>query len=167
MSCEICDQNEYHQNDWHCSHGLIGPKIKEWFDIDSDDEEEDPIKCDKCNTNTYRSHQEYPDTWQYNYMAFCKDCLKEMNEYSDDEEVKPKKKLIIKKKKKLIIKKKKKLIIKPKKKEEILSWEDLIGYPTGIYNSYKEMIYSEYGEHSEQALDLDKSFRNAVELNKK
>ena len=52
------------------------------------------------------------------------------------------------------------------KKEEILSWEDLIGYPTGIYNSYKEMIYDEYGEHSEQAVDLDKSFRNAVELNK-
>ena len=116
MSCEICDRNQYHQNDLHCSNGLIGPKIKEWFDIDSDDEEEDPIKCDRCNANTYRSHQEYPDTWQYDYMAFCKDCLKEMNEYSDDEEVKPKKKkLIIKKKKKLIIKpKKKKLIIKPK-----------------------------------------------------
>jgi hypothetical protein len=56
---------------------------------------------------------------------------------------------------------------RPKKKEEeILSWEDLIGYPTGIYNSYKEMIYAEFGDHSEQAVDLDKSFRNAVELNK-
>jgi len=87
MSCEICDRNEYHQNDGHCSNGLIGPKIKEWFDIESDDEEEDPIKCDKCNTNTYRSHQEYPDTWQYNYMAFCKDCQKEMNEDSDDETI--------------------------------------------------------------------------------
>ena len=59
----------------------------------------------------------------------------------------------------------------------IRSWEDVIedvvkcsnqiGFPTGIYNSYKEMIYTEYGEHSEQALDLDKSFREAVELNKK
>ena len=35
---------------------------------------EDPIKCDRCNANTYRSHQEYPDTWQYNYMAYCKEC---------------------------------------------------------------------------------------------
>ena len=32
MSCEICDRNQYHQNDLHCSNGLIGPKIKEWFD---------------------------------------------------------------------------------------------------------------------------------------
>tara|TARA_B110001450_G_C17568945_1_gene459955 strand:- start:43 stop:528 length:486 start_codon:yes stop_codon:yes gene_type:complete len=47
---------------------------------------EDPIKCDKCNANTYRSHQENPDTWQYDYMAFCKDCQKKMNEDSDDEE---------------------------------------------------------------------------------
>jgi len=41
---------------------------------DEDKEEEDPIKCDRCNANTYRSHQEYPDTWQYNYMAYCKEC---------------------------------------------------------------------------------------------
>ena len=50
--------------------------------------EEYPIKCDRCNANTYRSHQEYPDTWQYDYMVFCKDCQKEMNEDSDDEEEK-------------------------------------------------------------------------------
>jgi len=30
--CEICDRNAYHQNDWHCSQGLIGPKIKEEFE---------------------------------------------------------------------------------------------------------------------------------------
>tara|TARA_B110001450_G_scaffold212869_1_gene205028 strand:- start:30 stop:542 length:513 start_codon:yes stop_codon:yes gene_type:complete len=47
--------------------------------------------------------------------------------------------------------------------EDRPTWEDLVGYSTGIYNSYKEMIYAEYGEHSEQALDLEKSFREAVE----
>ena len=30
--CGVCDRDAYHQNDWHCSQGLIGPKIKEWFD---------------------------------------------------------------------------------------------------------------------------------------
>ena len=59
------------------------------------------------------------------------------------------------------------LATKQKKKEEILSWEDQIGYPKGVYDSFAEMIYGEYGEDSEQAVDLDKSFRNAVELNKK
>ena len=34
--CEICDRNAYHQNDYHCSQGLIGPKIKEWFDEDQE-----------------------------------------------------------------------------------------------------------------------------------
>jgi len=48
-------------------------------EILDEEEEEDPIKCDKCNNNTYRSHQENPDTWQYNYWAYCKDCQKEMN----------------------------------------------------------------------------------------
>jgi hypothetical protein len=70
----------------------------------------------------------------------------------------------------IVEKPKKKLIIKPKKKKLIIkkcpTWEDQIGFPTGIYNSYKEMIYAEYGDHSEQAVDLEKSFREAVELNK-
>jgi len=62
-----------------------------------------------------------------------------------------------------------KIVEKPKKKKLIIkrpTWEDQIGFPTGVYNSYKEMISAEYGEHSEQALDLEKSFREAVELNK-
>ena len=63
------------------------------------------------------------------------------------------------KKKKLIIKKKLNIKKRP-------TWEEQIGFPTGIYNSYKEMVYAEYGEQSEQALDLEKSFREAVELNK-
>tara|TARA_R110000772_G_scaffold73953_4_gene161401 strand:+ start:3957 stop:4265 length:309 start_codon:yes stop_codon:yes gene_type:complete len=47
---------------------------------------EDPIKCDRCNANTYRSHQEYPDTWQYDYMAYCKDCQKEMTKQTKEQE---------------------------------------------------------------------------------
>ena len=43
--CEICDRNGYHQNDSICSQGLIGPKIKEWFDYDEEDDEE---KCRFC-----------------------------------------------------------------------------------------------------------------------
>ena len=49
-------------------------RIKEELKMWEKEEEEDPIKCDSCNANTYRSHQEYPDTWQYNYMAYCKEC---------------------------------------------------------------------------------------------
>jgi len=39
--CGVCDQDAYHQNDWHCSQGLIGPKIKEWFDV-----KEEENKCE-------------------------------------------------------------------------------------------------------------------------
>ena len=56
---------------------------------EEEEEEEDPIKCDTCNANTYRSHQEYPDTWQYNYMAYCKECQNGSiceEEEEDDEE---------------------------------------------------------------------------------
>ncbi len=41
------------------------------------------------------------------------------------------------------------------------SWEDLIGYPKGVYDSFAEMIYGEYGEDSEQANDLNRAFREA------
>tara|TARA_R110001632_G_C11110255_1_gene392297 strand:- start:15 stop:476 length:462 start_codon:yes stop_codon:yes gene_type:complete len=41
------------------------------------------------------------------------------------------------------------------------TWEDLIGYPKGVYGSFKEMIYEEYGEDSEQANDLNRTFREA------
>ena len=54
--CEICDRNAYHQNDWHCSQGLIGPKIKEWFDDEEEDEEEEEEvrrECFKCNKIYY------------------------------------------------------------------------------------------------------------------
>jgi len=38
--CGVCDQDAYHQNDWHCSQGLIGPKRKEWFDVKEEDPED-------------------------------------------------------------------------------------------------------------------------------
>ena len=41
------------------------------------------------------------------------------------------------------------------------TWEELIGYPKGVYGSFKEMIYEEYGEDSEQANDLNRTFREA------
>lgn len=50
--------------------------------------------------------------------------------------------------------------VEPEKKEEP-SWEDLIGYPKGVYDSFAEMIYGEYGEDSEQANDLNRAFREA------
>ena len=54
-----------------------------------------------------------------------------------------------------------------KEEEEILSWEDQIGFPTGIYNSFKEMINGEFGDDSDEVpYDYDKMFREAVELNK-
>ena len=61
--CEICDRNAYHQNDWHCSQGLIGPKIKEWFE-DEEEELEKPSnknQCDFCagGQNTTR----HPNTY--------------------------------------------------------------------------------------------------------
>jgi len=45
--------------------------------------------------------------------------------------------------------------------DEEPTWEDLIGYPKGIYDSFAEMIYGEYGEDSEQAHDLNRTFREA------
>jgi len=45
--------------------------------------------------------------------------------------------------------------------DEEPTWEDLIGYPKGIYDSFPEMIYGEYGEDSEQAYDLNRTFREA------
>ena len=73
------------QSVWKIYFGAALQDIREpnWRE---EEEEEDHIKCDRCNANTYRSHQKYPDTWQYDYMAFCKDCQKEMNEDSDDED---------------------------------------------------------------------------------
>ena len=66
------------QSVWKIYFGAVLQDIREpnW----REEEEEDHIKCDRCNANTYRSHQEYPDTWRYDYMAYCKDCKKEMNE---------------------------------------------------------------------------------------
>ena len=32
--CGVCDQDAYHQNSGYCSHGLIGPKKKEFFDYE-------------------------------------------------------------------------------------------------------------------------------------
>jgi len=47
--CGVCDQDAYHQNDWHCSQGLIGPKRKEWFDVKEEEEED----CE-CGNNKHK-----------------------------------------------------------------------------------------------------------------
>jgi len=51
--------------------------------------------------------------------------------------------------------------IDERREDEEPTWEDLIGYPRGIYDSFEEMIYGEYGEDSEQANDLNRTFREA------
>tara|TARA_R110001599_G_scaffold266376_1_gene467095 strand:+ start:834 stop:1304 length:471 start_codon:yes stop_codon:yes gene_type:complete len=57
------------------------------------------------------------------------------------------------------------MVVKANKMLDAKSWEDIVGYPKGVYGSYKEMIYGEYGEDSEQARDISKSFREASKAN--
>jgi len=47
------------------------------------------------------------------------------------------------------------------------TWEILVGYPVGVYNSFEEMVDAEYGSQSEQAKNYDKTFREAVLNNAK
>jgi len=44
-------------------------------------------------------------------------------------------------------------------------WCIKVGYPEGIYETFKDMIIEEYGDESEQAKDLDKTYREAVLAN--
>ena len=46
-------------------------------------------------------------------------------------------------------------------------WCIKVGYPKGVYETFKDMIIGEYGDESEQAKDLDKTFRKAVLANEK
>ena len=99
MNCEICDRNQYHQNDLHCSNGLIGPKIKEWFDIESDDEDMNTISWVSQNSKYIdvtidRSNE--PDTEPESDTDYDTEDLPTDSD-DEEEEVKPKKKLIIKK----------------------------------------------------------------------
>ena len=43
------------------------------------------------------------------------------------------------------------------------TWEDLVGYPKGIFGSFEEMINEEYGDDSDEVpYDYEKMFREAV-----
>jgi len=49
------------------------------------------------------------------------------------------------------------------------TWEFLVGFPAGVYNSFEEMVDAEYGtpDNGERKHDYNKLFREAVLLNAK
>tara|TARA_R110000822_G_scaffold89174_1_gene206228 strand:- start:45 stop:551 length:507 start_codon:yes stop_codon:yes gene_type:complete len=49
--CGVCHRNAYHQNYWYCSQGLIGPKIKEWFDYNEEGESQKCIYHNTCGND--------------------------------------------------------------------------------------------------------------------